>query len=151
MDDGSGGKKVKWNKKRKKYVTVGQIGSDNKKRVKTESGHSIPATYKTDAYARWSKKNKVHLPRVGDQELASDKVKPIVSTIRWKQKYRHNSGTLADRKSASGGSSRSGSGRSGSGSGRNELKNKDQILKAKKMAAKRKEKNARPSKKKNRP
>ena len=124
---------------------------DNKKRMKTESGASLPASYKTDAYSKWVKKNKVQLPRVGEQELAQEKVKPIVGTIRWKQRYRHN-GDSNSNSNANGNGNRNSVGGSGGGGGaktrKNELKNRDQILKNRKNLNKRREKNARPSKKK---
>jgi len=43
-----------WDKKQKKYVKV----QDDKKRVKTESGVYISATYKTNRYAKWKERNK---------------------------------------------------------------------------------------------
>ena len=44
-----------WDKKSKKYVKV----QDDKKRIKTESGVYISATYKTNRYARWKEKSKL--------------------------------------------------------------------------------------------
>lgn len=38
-----------WDKKKHKFVTP-TIGSDNKKRIRTESGLSISASYKTDRF-----------------------------------------------------------------------------------------------------
>ncbi len=38
---------IKWDSKKKKYITT-TIGADNKKRIRTESGMSIPASYKSD-------------------------------------------------------------------------------------------------------
>ena len=43
-----------WDKKSKKYVRV----QDDKKRVKTESGVYIAATYKTNRYAKWKERSK---------------------------------------------------------------------------------------------
>ena len=42
-----------WDKKSKKYVRV----QDDKKRVKTESGVYIAATYKTNRYAKWKERS----------------------------------------------------------------------------------------------
>jgi ATP-dependent RNA helicase DDX54/DBP10 len=56
-DDGEMKRKkgaVVWDKKSKKYVKV----QDDKKRIKTESGVYIAATYKTNRYARWKEKSK---------------------------------------------------------------------------------------------
>merc|ERR1719295_49578 len=44
-----------WDKKSKKYVRV----QDDKKRVKTESGVYISATYKTNRYAKWKERSKL--------------------------------------------------------------------------------------------
>ena len=44
-----------WDKKSKKYVRV----QDDKKRVKTESGVYIAATYKTNRYAKWKERSKL--------------------------------------------------------------------------------------------
>ena len=46
---------IVWDKKSKKYVKV----QDDKKRIKTESGVYISATYKTNRYARWKEKSKL--------------------------------------------------------------------------------------------
>ena len=45
---------IVWDKKSKKYVKV----QDDKKRIKTESGVYISATYKTNRYAKWKSKTK---------------------------------------------------------------------------------------------
>jgi len=45
---------VVWDKKSKKYVKV----QDDKKRIKTESGVYISATYKTNRYGKWKERNK---------------------------------------------------------------------------------------------
>ncbi|CAM1299691.1 DDX54 (predicted), partial [Pycnogonum litorale] len=48
---------MKWDKKRKRYVN--ETGRDTKaKRIKTESGVWIPATYKSDRYKQWKDKQK---------------------------------------------------------------------------------------------
>ena len=46
---------IVWDKKSKKYVKV----QDDKKRIKTESGVYINATYKTNRYARWKERSKL--------------------------------------------------------------------------------------------
>ncbi|XP_046459761.1 ATP-dependent RNA helicase DDX54-like isoform X2 [Daphnia pulex] len=47
---------LKWDRKKKKF-----IGEDDtkKRKIRTESGVWIPATYKTDRYERWKEKSKV--------------------------------------------------------------------------------------------
>merc|ERR1712112_438297 len=44
-----------WDKKQKKYVKV----QDDKKRIKTESGVYISATYKTNRYNKWKERSKL--------------------------------------------------------------------------------------------
>ena len=44
-----------WDKKSKKYVRV----QDDKKRIKTESGVYINASYKTNRYAKWKERSKL--------------------------------------------------------------------------------------------
>merc|ERR1740128_113102 len=46
---------IVWDKKSKKYVKV----QDDKKRIKTESGVYISATYKTNRYAKWKERSKM--------------------------------------------------------------------------------------------
>jgi len=59
-DDGEKIKKQqnakKWDRKRKKFVTVG--GNDKVKKIKTESGSYIKASYKSNRYGDWMKQNK---------------------------------------------------------------------------------------------
>lgn len=48
--------KTKWDRKKKKFVTIGQ--NDGKmKKIKTESGQWINASYKTNAYKKWLNKS----------------------------------------------------------------------------------------------
>ncbi|CAF3698121.1 unnamed protein product [Adineta steineri] len=79
--------KTKWDRKKKKFVTVGQTDAKTKK-VKTESGQWIQASYKTDVYKKWLNKSKVldkELPDsrrtktedyVNDDEASSAQKKP---------------------------------------------------------------------------
>merc|ERR1719239_1727189 len=55
-----------WDKKSKKYVRV----QDDKKRIKTESGVYINASYKTNRYAKWKERSKLSQQedRDNDQE-----------------------------------------------------------------------------------
>ena len=60
-----------WDKKSKKYVRV----QDDKKRVKTESGVYIAATYKTNRYAKWKERSKLaqQTEDQGEDESSSSK------------------------------------------------------------------------------
>lgn len=44
-----------WDKKARKYVRK----QDDKKRIKTESGVYIQATYKTNRYSKWKERSKL--------------------------------------------------------------------------------------------
>ncbi|XP_047492790.1 LOW QUALITY PROTEIN: ATP-dependent RNA helicase DDX54-like [Penaeus chinensis] len=55
---------MRWDRKKKKFV-----GVQNEKRIKTESGQSISATYKTNRYKRWLKTGRQH-KEVDEEEEA---------------------------------------------------------------------------------
>ncbi|PLW41748.1 hypothetical protein PCASD_05698 [Puccinia coronata f. sp. avenae] len=78
---------VKWDRKTKKFVKVGQVGTDNVKLVKTESGMKLPATFKTGSFENWKKAQKIKMPNVGEQEIQH--TNPFNHLHR---KFRHQSG-----------------------------------------------------------
>merc|ERR1719361_253612 len=47
---------MRWDNKSKKYV---RVGDNDKKKIKTESGAYISATYKTNRYAKWKERSKM--------------------------------------------------------------------------------------------
>jgi ATP-dependent RNA helicase DDX54/DBP10 len=51
--------KTKWDRKKKKYVSL-QSTLDKNKKIKTESGQYINASYKSDLYAKWLKNSKAN-------------------------------------------------------------------------------------------
>uniref|UniRef100_A0A5K4EAL3 RNA helicase n=1 Tax=Schistosoma mansoni TaxID=6183 RepID=A0A5K4EAL3_SCHMA len=56
---GSHSRKLVWDRKRKRFTGMDAAhGKANMKRIKTESGVWIPASYKTDKYKLWLKKSK---------------------------------------------------------------------------------------------
>jgi len=61
---------LKWDTKKKRFIRE-TIGSDNKKRIKTESGNLILASYKSKRFEEWQKKTKIEIPRAGEKELES--------------------------------------------------------------------------------
>ena len=50
-------------RKRKKFV--GDSGAEKQKKIKTESGHYIKASYKSSAYRDWRDKHKIETPLTG--------------------------------------------------------------------------------------
>ncbi|KNE90219.1 hypothetical protein PSTG_16326 [Puccinia striiformis f. sp. tritici PST-78] len=78
---------VKWDRKTKKFVKVNQLGQDNIKLVKTESGMKLPATFKTGTFDNWKKTSKIKIPNVGEHELLNTNVFNHLH-----RKFRHQSG-----------------------------------------------------------
>jgi len=84
--------KTKWDRKKKKFITVGQNDSKTKK-VKTESGQWIQASYKTNVYKKWLNKSKItdrELPdsrrnKSEDDETSTAQTKPRQFQQRVKQ------------------------------------------------------------------
>ncbi|SCU94051.1 LAME_0F05908g1_1 [Lachancea meyersii CBS 8951] len=60
---------VKWDKKRKKYVN--SQGVDNKRYIMGESGHKIPASFRSGKFDEWSKARKLGPIKVGAREATS--------------------------------------------------------------------------------
>lgn len=71
-------------RKRKKFV--GEQETPRKKRIKTESGHWIQASFKSNAYKEWKEKHKIDTPFNGQQEESGG-----VQRSRQPVRYRHNS------------------------------------------------------------
>lgn len=69
-------KQMKWDRKKKKFVNM--TGKEtHKKRIKTESGVWIPATYKSDLYKKWKQRQKVDSRDADDDsdaELSKEKL-----------------------------------------------------------------------------
>ncbi|NWV01245.1 DDX54 helicase, partial [Upupa epops] len=100
---------LKWDRKKKRFV--GQTGQEDKKKVKTESGHYISSSYKNNLYEKWKQKYRVD-ERDEDDESTRDRE-------RFRGKHRHGSRQPPAQSKV-----------------RSELKNKQQILKQRKKAAK---------------
>ena len=57
---------MRWDNKKKKYV---RMDANDKKKIKTESGVWIPASYKSDRYAKWKERSKLaHLTQDEDHD-----------------------------------------------------------------------------------
>ena len=50
---------MRWDAKKKKYVKADPSEAKNEKKIKTESGVWIPASYKSDRYAKWRERSKL--------------------------------------------------------------------------------------------
>lgn len=65
---------MRWDAKKKKYVKA-EAGADNdKKRIKTESGVWIPASYKSDRYAKWRERSKLAQMQEAEAEREDEEV-----------------------------------------------------------------------------
>ncbi|KAI9340902.1 P-loop containing nucleoside triphosphate hydrolase protein [Obelidium mucronatum] len=165
-----------WDKKKKQFIRP-TVGSDNKKRFKTESGASVLASYKSDRFEQWQKKTRIEFPRTGEQELAVDAAGAVANPFA--KKYRYNEVHAANPNSKNFQRKAAAAERQARKDGKNpedaraallqqnasrapmatrtdgrkvkgvksELKNVDQIKKERKKKEQRKAKNGRPSKK----
>merc|ERR1711935_230797 len=73
-DDGCPMKKkqtlMRWDAKKKKYVRS-DAGDADKKKIKTESGVWIPASYKSDRYAKWRERSKLTQMQEAEEAAAN--------------------------------------------------------------------------------
>ncbi|CAG9536046.1 unnamed protein product [Cercopithifilaria johnstoni] len=112
-------KRKKWDRKLKKFVG-GSNGDDSKKKIRTEDGTYLPATYKSGRYERWQKKQKLEYQNNGDEETTDTLIKQHDFRRRnnnRKRRGRNKTGSKEQR------------------APRSELKTSEQILKQRKKKA----------------
>ncbi|CAH1773023.1 unnamed protein product [Owenia fusiformis] len=120
----------KWDRKKKKFVSVDSGNPKGKRKVKTESGQWINASYKTDIYKDWLNKNKVEEQEEDSDTETQKHVNPNrLSVVGFKKRGFHTKGS---KKPGEG----SGPAKGGFRNARSELKSKDQILKSRREHAK---------------
>ncbi|ORY22443.1 P-loop containing nucleoside triphosphate hydrolase protein [Naematelia encephala] len=76
---------LRWDRKKRKFVTGDGIGADNKKMIRTESGALLPATYAGGRYKEWQKRTR--------HNSASDAVGEVINNSHAgaaPKIYRHN-------------------------------------------------------------
>lgn len=165
-DEGAAARKnqLNWDKKKKRFIKGDGVGADNVKMVRTENGTRLPATYRSGRFDEWKAKNRVSLPRIGEQENSA-----TVGRRPAGQKFKHNKivapkqldklsltyerkvRQLKKKEETDGTPSRPeklGRSRYGGksyGRVKTELKSSEQIRKDRKNSERRKAKNARPS------
>ncbi|TFK21967.1 ATP-dependent RNA helicase DBP10 [Coprinopsis marcescibilis] len=92
-DDGDGLRKrnntLTWDKKKKKFIKGDGTGADNVKIIRTESGTKLPATYRSGRFDEWKAKNRVSLPRIGEDEQTNPRART------GGKKFKHNQTTAA--------------------------------------------------------
>jgi ATP-dependent RNA helicase DDX54/DBP10 len=149
---------LEWDKKKKRFRRD-TIGADNRKKIKTDSGRYIDASYKTDAFEKWKKKHKGE--NFAEKDLASTSLSSKGSG--YNHKFKHNKTferKPLDPKSVGYERKVKQLKKKAQESGqplnslvkqnkkvKSELKSADKIRKERKIKQKRLEKNARPSKK----
>ncbi|XP_076754724.1 ATP-dependent RNA helicase DDX54 [Xylocopa sonorina] len=116
----------KWDRKKKKMVTINNEGKVNK--IRTESGVWIPATYKSDRYKVWKEKSKVDAANDVDSEEELPQMQKLKTTgnTHW---ARHNQKIKEKMKK------------------NHELKRPEQILKARKLMEQKRKRNGRKNRK----
>lgn len=111
-------KQMKWDRKKKKFVQEG--GNDKTvKKIKTESGVWISASYKSDLYKQWQKKSKASQALDSDEEGSDDEEKSR-SQLQIPKRWRNNKKGQQP----------------GKGAHKRELKTNEEILKARRVKAK---------------
>ncbi|KAI9361159.1 hypothetical protein DFJ73DRAFT_814172 [Zopfochytrium polystomum] len=84
-----------WDKKKHRFIRE-TTGGDNRKRIKTESGASVPASFKSDRFEKWQKRTRLVLPRNGEEELPAASIPTTRGTAFGVKTYRHNNVTPAN-------------------------------------------------------
>lgn len=64
---------LKWDRRQKKFVRGDQVGADNKKLIKSESGQKLSASFKSGVFDEWKRKQRVSVPKVGEPEAPGSK------------------------------------------------------------------------------
>lgn len=49
---------LRWDRKKKRFTSGDQVGADNKKMIRSESGALLPASYKSGRFREWQTKQK---------------------------------------------------------------------------------------------
>ena len=53
---------LKWDRKKKRFVSKNEIGADNKKMIRSESGALLPSSYKSGRYEAWRRTRRISQP-----------------------------------------------------------------------------------------
>lgn len=117
----------KWDRKKKKMVTVNK--DIKQKKILTEAGVWIPATYKTNRYEHWKEKTKVREEEDDDSEDDASRKNNMPERVVHTHWARHNKNIKEKVR-------------------RSELKSTDQILKARDAAEKKRNRNGKKKKNK---
>lgn len=84
--------KRKWDPVSHKYVTAQSLEKKQVKKIKSESGHWIPMTYKSDRYEKWQEKSKLkNSASEENNEEEEKKIAPCMYCYDWPVNYKNNS------------------------------------------------------------
>merc|ERR1712001_667082 len=119
---------------------MGGQGDDSKKKIKTESGVWIPASYKSDRYAKWRERSKLEQQLEAEQEKEEDNN----SNKKWNNKRKTYNGLPSGHPAMKKAKMAVPKHKKGP---KFELKRPEQILKQRKIQAKNEFKNKKKSKK----
>ncbi|CAN8027400.1 unnamed protein product [Ixodes persulcatus] len=108
---------MKWDRKKKRFVREGN-DDPKKKKIRTESGAWIPASYKSDVYKQWKRKSQVDARDDDDEDSGGLGKQKVAACDRLGKKHRGGAKQKGPRKQF-----------------RRELKTKDEILKARQRKA----------------
>lgn len=92
-----------WDSKKHRYRTI-EVGADNRKLVKSESGALIPISFKSNRFENWKNKTKNRAQNVGDLEIESisaagmRKMDAIVTKYKGLPRYRRGTGDVSQSK-----------------------------------------------------
>ncbi|XP_002739459.1 ATP-dependent RNA helicase DDX54-like [Saccoglossus kowalevskii] len=125
---------IKWDRKKKKFIRDAGDEQSKKKKIKTESGTYIHASYKSNIYKDWLEKSKMDEMDEEEEEEKEKKTRKHKGG-KWKGPQGKNKGSFHQK-----GKSRKPNQSKGPGGKRkkvrSEMKSKDQILKNRKTDAK---------------
>lgn len=124
---------MRWDVKKKKYVKADANSEDSKKKIKTESGVWIPASYKSDRYAKWRERSKLAQMQEAEEAANSDQDENGHSNKKGKKRQSQYNGLPAGHPAMKKAKMAVPKHKKGP---RNELKKPEQILKQRKMQAK---------------
>lgn len=96
---------MKWDRKKKKFTSSTQVGADNKKLIRSESGALLPATYNSGRYREWrSQRNRSSASKEFSQSGSEKRhqtseilpARAIYQKRQDKEKVSHTTWTSAD-------------------------------------------------------
>jgi len=76
---------LKWDRKKKKFISNGNT-EQKKKKIKTESGNWISASYKTDLYKKWKERAKAEEELSEDENYEAKQLRNTNIHLKRKQK-----------------------------------------------------------------